>query len=176
MNGSSISVKLASDESERKGGRVEQAQSGGQPVTAARGSLTMFDVDRTGRLMARLPDARLGMDFRWRGRSIRTDLHSDAQAPTAVVTFRTQAGRIPSSALAAEARPDAFEVLRALPGLLPKDWTLTITPNHGLQLQGEAQVAMPALISDLLAPAVHFCLEAAPLFDLLEEHAIATRA
>ena len=155
---------------------MEQAQDGGEPATTRRGSLTMFDVDRAGRLRASLPDAKLGMNFRWRGRSIATDLYSDAKAPTAVMVLRTQAGRIPSSALAADARPEAFDLLRRLPSLLPKDWTVTMTPDHGLQLRGEAHVPMPALISDLLVPAVQFCLAAAPLFDLLEEHAIGTHA
>ena len=37
-------------------------------------------------------------------------------------------------------------------------------------------VVMPALITDLLVPAVQFCLAASPYFDLLEENAMGLRA
>ncbi len=140
------------------------------------GSLGMFDVDQGGRLSPSLPASKLVMEFRWRERPVTTSLRAEEDAPSGTIVFRTRVGRVPSSALAAAARPDAFELLRCLPALLPERWTLTLGADHGLQIEAEMAVAMPALVSDLLVPTVRFCLAASPLLDLLEENAMGMRA
>ena len=160
---------------------MRQADSG-TPYTQATqgtlggGSLGMFDFDETGRLQPNLPTAKLGMDFIWRGRPVTSTVRAEGDGLTGVMTFRTQAGRMPSSAISAAARPDAFEIARSLPAVLPTKWTLRVDADHRLQIEAEMAVAMPALISDLLVPAVQFCLAASPYFDLLEENAMGLRA
>lgn len=140
------------------------------------GSVGAFDVDEDGRLSPNVPGSRLGMKFHWRDRVVSTALRTIEDGSIGIMTLRTQAGRIPSSALAAAGRPDAFGLLRTLPALLPSQWTLTIAPDHSVQLEAEMRVPMPALVSDLLVPAVRFCLIASPYFDLLEENAMGLRA
>jgi hypothetical protein len=134
------------------------------------GSLGTFDVDAAGRLSPSLPTSKLVMEFRWRDRPVSSSLHSIDDGASGVMTFRTKAGRMPSSAIAAAARPDAFGLLGLLPDLLPKSWKLYLTADHGLQLEHEIPVPLPALMSDLLIPAVQFCLAASPYLDLLEEN------
>jgi hypothetical protein len=136
----------------------------------------MFEFDATGRLSPNLPAAKLGLEFCWRGRPVTTSVHAGEDGQTGTILFRTQAGRMPSSAIAAAARPDAFELARHLPRLLPSHWTLSVGADHSLQLEAEIQIVMPALVSDLLVPAVQFCLAASPYFDLLEENAMGLRA
>lgn len=160
----------------RTGNYVKQWDSGSRDSMTSYGSVGMFDVDAAGRLRPTQPASRLGMEFRWRDRPVTTSLRTIGDGSSGVMRLRTQAGRIPSSALAAAARPDAFELLRLLPGLLPQSWTLKIEADHTLQLESEMAVPMPALMSDLLVPAVQFCLAASPYLDLLEENAMGLRA
>ncbi len=140
------------------------------------GSLGMFDIDETGRLSPSLPTSKLVMEFLWRGRPVSSSLRGVGDGVSGVMTFRTQAGRMPSSATAAAARPDAFGLLDLLPDLLPKCWKLRLAADHSLQLEREMQVPLPALMSDLLIPAVQFCLAASPYLDLLEENVMGMSA
>jgi len=136
----------------------------------------MFEFDETGRLSSNLPAARLGMEFCWRGRPVAASVRAGEDGQTGTMLFRTQAGRMPSSAIAAAARPEAFELARQLPAQLPLNWTLNVGADHSLQLEAEMRVPMPALVSDLLVPVVQFCLAASPFLDLLEENAMGLRA
>ena len=136
----------------------------------------MFDFDQGGRLIPRLPTARLGMKFRWRERPVTTALRTAGDGGQAILALHIEAGRVPSSATAAQARPEAFALLRCLPGLLPKAWKLTVAPNHSLVLNSEMAVALPALLTDLLVPAVQFCLAVSPFLDLLEENRMGPQA
>lgn len=155
---------------------MRQSEDSGLGSMTSYGSVGAFDVDETGRLSPHLPTAKLGMKFSWRGRPVSTALRTTDDGSVGIMLLRAQAGRVPSSALAAAARPDAFELIRCLPALLPEHWTLTVAPDHSLQLQTEMQVAMPASVSDLLVPAVRFCLAVSPYLDLLEENAMGMRA
>ena len=153
-----------------------QRETSSQYGTPSYGSLGLFDIDAAGRLSPSLPTARLVMEFVWRGRPVSSSLRSVGDGSSGVMTFRTQAGRMPSSAIAADARPDAFALLGLLPTLLPNGWKLSLGADHGLQLEREMEVPMPALMSDLLVPAVQFCLAASPYLDLLEENTMGLRA
>ena len=155
---------------------MERMESGDQAGTGSYGSLGMFDIDQDGRLSPGLPASKLGMEFRWRERPVTSSLRAEEDAPTGTMVFRIRVGRVPSSAIAAAARPDAFELLRCLPALLPERWKLMVGADHGLHIEAELPVAMPALVSDLLVPAVRFCLDTSPLLDLLEENAMGMRA
>ncbi len=155
---------------------MERMESRDQAGMGSCASLGMFEVDQDGRLSPGLPASKLAMEFRWRERPVSTWLRAEEDAPNGTMMFRTRVGRMPSSALAAAARPDAFALLRCLPALLPDRWTLTVAADHSLQIEAELAVAMPALVSDLLVPTVQFCLAAAPLLDLLEENAMGMRA
>lgn len=151
---------------------VIDTQIASPPASSPYTTLGMFDVDISGRLSANRPDANLGMRFNWRGRPVIGALHGQCDGLTGSMLFRIWAGRIPSSSIAAEARPDAFALLRYLPALLPELWTLRVGADHSLELESVMPVAMPAHIKDLLVPAVQFCLAACPFLDLLEENAI----
>lgn len=153
-----------------------QWESSSQHGMASYGSVGMFDVDETGRLNPSAPTAKLVMEFRWRERPVYGSLRSLGDGATGIMSFRTRAGRIPSSALAAAVRPDAFSLLGLLPTLLPESWKLMLGADHSLQLECEIAVPIPALVSDLLVPAVQFCLAASPHIDLLEEKAMGLRA
>ncbi len=140
------------------------------------GSVGAFDIDESGRLSPHAPAAKLGMRFSWRGRPVSTALRTTDDGSVGVMLLRAQAGRVPSTAIAAAARPDAFDLLRCLPTLLPEHWTVSLAADHSLQLQTEMRVAMPASASDLLIPAVQFCLAVSPYLDLLEENAMGMQA
>ncbi len=155
---------------------MERRESGTPAGAEPAGRLGSFDVDQGGRLSPGLPASTLAMEFRWRERPVTTSLRAEGDAPSGTMVFRTRIGRMPSSATAAAARPDAFELLRCLPALLPPRWTLMLGADHSLQIEAELSVAMPAMASDLLVPAVRFCLAASPLLDLLEENAMGMRA
>lgn len=140
------------------------------------GSVGEFDVDEDGRLSPRAPAAELGMRFSWRGRPVSTALRTTDDGSVGIMRLCTQAGRVPSTATAAAARPDAFDLLRCLPALLPEHWTVSLAADHSLRLQTEMRVSMPASASDLLIPAVQFCLAISPYLDLLEENAMGMQA
>lgn len=182
MSGSPFSVKIvAGRERQEWGKRVigthNNSRDGAAPHAAeTHRSLGTFEFDATGRLSPNLPAAKLAMEFCWRGRPVATSVRAGEDDQTGTMLFRTQAGRMPSSAIAAAARPEAFELARHLPALLPARWTLSVGADHGLQLEAEMQVAMPALVSDLLVPAVQFCLTVSPFLDLLEENSMGLRA
>ena len=155
---------------------MSQSEYGHRGSMTSYGSLGAFDVDEAGRLSPHLPAAKLGIRFSWRGRPVSTTLRATEDGSIGIMSLRAQAGRVPSTANAAAARPAAFDLIRCLPALLPEHWTLTLAADHSLQLQTEMQVAMPASVGDLLVPAVRFCLAVSPYLDLLDENALGLQA
>lgn len=151
-------------------------------------SFGSFSVDELGRIS--LGDATQGgFAFQWRGRPIALTVHGMDQSAEAPFPGRNRAavspcrirmsarvGRVPSTAVAAAKRPDAFRLASALSGLLPPGWGVRLLPDHMLQFQSEEQVPLPALIGELLVSATRFTLTLAPYLDLLEEHGVEMNA
>ena len=155
---------------------MSQSEYGYRGSMTSYGSVGAFDVDEAGRLSSHLPAAKLGIRFSWRGRPVSTTLRMTDDGSIGIMSLSAQAGRVPSTATAPAARPAAFDLVACLPALLPENWTLTLAPDHSLRLQTEMEVAMPASVSDLLVPAVRFCLAVSPYLDLLEENALGMQA
>jgi len=138
--------------------------------------LGMFDFNAEGRISPTLPASRMGMDFVWRGHAVTTSLVASDAGGGGTMVLSARAGRVPSSARAPDARPDAFKLLRHLPALLPEHWSINLCADHSLRIEARLPVEMPAHVKDLLVPAVRFCLEAAPILDLLAENMMGTQA
>ncbi|MCQ8278741.1 hypothetical protein NFI95_09780 [Acetobacteraceae bacterium KSS8] len=142
-----------------------------------------FLVDELGRLGLE-HDRVGGFAFRWRGRPMTLEIVPETlshQLPAALagecrLRLSARIGRIPSTALAPERRPDAFALLRFLPTQLPEGWTLSLLADHGLRVAAEYHLALPAVVGELLVPATRFSLELAPYLDVLEEYGVAMEA
>lgn len=145
-------------------------------------SLGSFSVDALGRVS--LGDGKVaGFGFQWRGRLMRLSVQAPEPGPgpepeprACRVLLTARVGRVPTTALAAERRPEAFELARALVGMLPDGWQVQLMADHSLQLQSEQHVPLPATIGALLVPATRFTLTLAPYLDLLDEHAMGMAA
>lgn len=151
-------------------------------------SFGSFRVDDLGRIS--LGDSTQGgFEFQWRGRPIALTVHgldpsgegpfpgwNRAAASPCRIRMSAQVGRVPSTAVAAARRPDAFRLTAALSGLLPHGWLVRLLPDHMLQFQSEEQAPLPARIGELLVSATRFTLALAPYLDLLEEHGVGMNA
>ena len=143
-------------------------------------SLGAFAVDRFGRISLR--DAKGGgLAFRWRGRAFRIAVEEatasrSGEPSECRMTLSACAGRMPSSALAADRRPEAFRMTHGLAPVLPAGWTLTLQADHVLTLTTEIRMTLPAEISALLIQATRFALQLAPYFDLLEQYGMGIEA
>lgn len=155
---------------------MEACESASYGTSGSFGTVGMFDVDEAGRLRATLPAAKLAIEFCWRDRAVAASLYADGDGLSGSMVLRAEAGRLPSSAIAASSRPDAFALLDLLPALLPENWKLMVGADHTLRLEAGMTVSLPALVGDLLVPAVQFCLTVSPYLDLLEENAMGMRA
>lgn len=142
-----------------------------------------FLVDELGRL-ALERDKVGGFAFRWRSRPMMLEIVPDAKGVHAEPAVRTECrlrltvriGRIPSTALSAERRPEAFALLRTLPDMLPEGWALFLLADHGLRLVAEYGLKLPAVVGELLVPATRFSLALGPYLDVLEEYGVAMEA
>lgn len=155
-----------------------ETQSTGLRTVLPLGAFTVDDMGRIG-----LQDGRVGgFGFRWRGRPMLLELDQGkdagvmAGATACRITLSARIGRIPSTALSPERRPDAFALLRAMPLLLPDGWRLSLLSDHGLRLHAETTLALPAMIGALIEPATRFALQMAPYLDVLEQYGVAMNA
>lgn len=151
-------------------------------------SLGLFSVDHLGRLSLR--DGRAGgFAFQWRGRSIAVTIGgrdtdqatgagslSDGHRAECRILITARTGRVPSTASAAERRPDAFLLARGLGKMLPAGWRLRLLADHMLQVETEERLSMPVLVAELLLPATRFALQLAPYLDLLDERGMGMEA
>lgn len=143
-------------------------------------SLGSFSVDALGRVS--LGDGKVaGFGFQWRGRPMRLSVQGfepgrEPEPQVCRVLLSARVGRMPTTALAAERRPEAFALARALVTMLPEGWRMELLADHSLQLQAEHHVKLPAPIGTLLVPATRFALALAPYLDLLDEHAMGMAA
>lgn len=143
-------------------------------------SIGSFSVDHLGRVSVGDGTAS-GFAFQWRDRPIALTVHGmdpsgegrnrPATSPCRI-RISARVGWVPSTAVAAARRPNAFRLTSALSGLLPEGWGVRLLPDHMLQVQSEEQVPLPALIGELLVSATRFTLALAPYLDLLEEHGV----
>ncbi len=147
-----------------------------------RRSLGSFSVDELGRISLQDGEAG-GFGFRWRGRPVALEVRNGAAAgtgsgtaPGCRIRITAQAGRVPSSALAAERRPDALQLARLLGGALPEGWRARLLADHRLEVETEESLPFPALIGELLVPATRFAIRLGPYLDLLDEHGMTMTA
>jgi hypothetical protein len=140
-----------------------------------------FAVDDRGRMRA-AADREPGLSFSWRNRRFRAVLrHAEARGDVpgeevGRLLLSAEAGRIPTTAFAAERRPAAFGIARQLRNAVPPGMRLELGPDHVLRLHGEAMLSVPATVEELLLSATRFALAAGPYFDLLEENAMGMAA
>lgn len=146
-----------------------------------RRSLGSFSVDELGRIS--LPEGEAGgFGFRWRGRPVALEVRgasAGAQggaSSSCRIRITAQAGRVPSSALAAERRPDALRLVRLLGDALPEGWRVRLLADHRLEVEAEEDLPFPALIGELMVPATRFAIRLGPYLDLLDEHGMTTAA
>ena len=138
-----------------------------------RRSLGSLDVDALGRIFLR-DGGTGGFCFRWRGRPVTLQVRGAASGCR--LRLNAQAGRVPSSALAAGRRPDALQLVRLLGGVLPEGWRLRLLADHRLEVEAEEDLPEPVLIGGLLVPATRFAIRLGPALDLLDEHGMTMSA
>ncbi len=136
-------------------------------------SLGSFSVDELGRISVQ-DGGTGGFCFRWRSRPVALQVQGAASGCRIRIT--AQAGRVPSSALAAERRPDALRLARLLRDALPAGWRVRLLADHRLELEIEEDLPAPALIGELLVPATRFAIRLGPYLDLLDEHGMTMAA
>ena len=143
-------------------------------------SLGSFSVDELGRISLGQGETG-GFGFRWRGRPVALEVSGAAAgtrpgASSCRVRITAQAGRVPSSALAAERRPDALQLARLLGDALPEGWRVRLLADHRLEIEAEESLPFPALVGELMVPATRFAIRLGPYLDLLDEHGMTTTA
>ncbi len=136
-------------------------------------SLGSFSVDELGRISLRDGGAG-GFCFRWRGRAVALQVQGAGSGCRIRIT--AQAGRVPSSALAAERRPDALQLARLLGDALPAGWRMRLLADHRFEIEAEEDLPAPALGGELLVPATRFAIRLGPYLDLLDEHGVTANA
>ncbi len=146
-----------------------------------RRSLGSFSVDELGRISLGQGETG-GFGFRWRGRPVALEVSNGAAvgsrdgASSCRIRITAQAGRVPSSALAAERRPDALQLARLLGDALPKGWRVRLRADHRLEIEAEESLPFPALVGELMVPATRFAIRLGPYLDLLDEHGMTMTA
>lgn len=142
-------------------------------------SLGSFSVDELGRISLGQGETG-GFGFRWRGRPVALEVSGAAAgqggASRCRVRITAQAGRVPSSALAAERRPDALQLARLLGNALPEGWRVRLLADHRLEIEAEESLPFPALVGELMVPATRFAIRLGPYLDVLDEHGMTTTA
>lgn len=118
-----------------------------------------FLVDHEGGLTPMRPPA---LRFAWRGRGCDLWLEEGA------IRLAALAGRVPSTAGQAAARPGAFALLGAMPGELPAGWRLRLTADHRVRLESQQPMAGVATATQLVGAMVGFALTLDPYLDRLE--------
>ena len=132
------------------------------------GVLTLgpFIVQESGRLLLRSEEADATFWFIWKGRRVDAGLAEDG------VSLSITIGRTPSSACGPAAREPCFALLHALPGTLPPGWSLLLTPEHTVRMQGVEPMAWPATVADLVERLVRFLVSASPYLEVAEERGL----
>ncbi len=144
-------------------------------------SLGSFSVDELGRISLGQGETG-GFGFRWRGRPVALEVSGAAAAgpgggaSRCRVRITAQAGRVPSSALAAERRPDALQLTRLLGNALPEGWRVRLLADHRLEIEAEESLPFPALVGELMVPATRFAIRLGPYLDVLDEHGMTMTA
>jgi hypothetical protein len=134
-----------------------------------------FEVDSEGRLSPVVHEASPAFLFRWRDRVVRSRLAlTDATAGR--LTMQTVVGRVPSTAVSEDEtlRPRSFVLLHWLSHEVPKDWQMSLSPDHRVSLMTEMPVELPITAAALVTRITCFALTLAPYLDLLDEAGVTT--
>ena len=134
-----------------------------------------FSVDDLGRVSLAIGTVG-GFMFQWRGRPVSLSISApepqglpDGGQALCEVSITARVGRVPSTAMTPDLRPEAFQLAVALRSLLPAGWSVRLLADHVLELRAEELLPLPARVGELLIPATRFTLAMAPYLDLLEE-------
>ena len=134
-----------------------------------------FEVDSEGRLSPVVHEASPAFLFRWRDRVVRSRL-ALTDATLGRLTMQTVVGRVPSTAVSADEtlRPRSFVLLHWLSHEVPKDWQMSLSPDHRVSLMTESSSRIadhggrPGNQDHLLR------IGAGPYLDLLDEAGVTT--
>jgi len=108
------------------------------------------------------PDDPASIRFAWRGRPCR------AEVAPARLRLEVMAGRVPSTAEPGADRMRALGAVRALPRSLPRDWRVSLTPDHSIRIETTAAMPNPPTAVSLVAAMIRFALALDPYLDALE--------
>jgi hypothetical protein len=88
------------------------------------------------------------------------------------LSLRLAAGRVPSTATGAAARPGCIEAVQWLRHSLPAGWRLGLYPDHQVVLEAAGSRGAPSRAAALLAAVIVWMNEIAPYLDLLAEEGL----
>jgi hypothetical protein len=110
-------------------------------------TLGPFEVDAEGRLSPIEHQASPAFLFRWRDRVVRSRL-ALTNTTTGGLTMQTVVGRVPSTAVTPDEtlRPRSFALLHWLSHGVPKDWQMSLSPDHRVSLMTEMPVELPITV------------------------------
>ena len=132
-----------------------------------------FLVDENGRLSPTEEGVFPAFALTWRGRNVRVWMaRRDGNVGT--LAFQMPVGRISSTAADAPSRSQplraaGFATVRALADLVPEGWRLTLQADHGVVIQAEMPMTMPASATDLITAVTRVMIGIGPYLDVLEE-------
>jgi hypothetical protein len=133
------------------------------------GRLGPFTVLADGTISPAEPELAPRFGYRWRGRRIAARL-----LPGARIGFSVGLARVPFTAEDAAARRRLLESLPALRSALAEGWRLSLSPDHGIHLEAEAELGGAPTATRLVTAATLFVLALDPVLDLLEEEGART--
>ncbi len=113
------------------------------------------------------PASPVVFDIAWRGRPVAARLEQGDLHVSAIL------GRVPSTAAGgAPLHAGVFEFLGQLPAELPPPWTLSLLPDHRVQVAWSQPLPAPMSVAALVCRLTEFLLALAPYLDLMEESGV----
>jgi hypothetical protein len=138
-----------------------------------------FEVDAAGRISPGQPHASPAFLFRCHDRVVRSRLaQADGNASAGRLILQTTIGRVPSTAGAAgnDQRARSFALLHWLAHSVPAEWRTSLSPDHHVWVNTEAEIDLPITAAALITKITCFALELTPYLELLDEAGVTVRA
>ncbi len=133
-----------------------------------------FKVDRQGLLSPSSPNLFPRFAVVWRNRLVQAQMHQPdpTNAKQGTLSLLAQVGRVPSTGGPANISADrgtSLGVLRQLPRLMPKGWSLRVMADHSVVVEADQVLSLPVSAINLVTQMSLFLLALQPYLDVLDD-------